>query len=173
MQVEKSGSEPMTKNETIIERKSDCELVITRTFNGPPEIVFDAWTQPELVLRWWAPRSFGLKLVSCQIDLRVGGEYRYVFALEGDQTMDFYGKYLEVQRPERLVWTNADAGDYVSTATFTGRGGKTILTLHERHCSKAALDEALASGANQGTCETLDQLDELLTSAPNLSGRPS
>jgi uncharacterized protein YndB with AHSA1/START domain len=169
MQVEKSGSEPMTKDQTIIERKSDCEIVMTRTFNGPPDVVFDAWTRPELVMRWWAPRSFGIKLVSCEIDLRAGGQYRYRFALEGDKTMDFYGTYVDVQRPTRLVWTNADAGDYVSTATFTGKAGKTILTLHEQHPSKACLDEALASGVYPGTCETFDQLDELLASTTKLS----
>jgi uncharacterized protein YndB with AHSA1/START domain len=164
MQVEENGSEPVTKNQTIIKRKSDCELVTTRTFNGPAEIVFDAWTKPELVMRWWAPRSFGMKLASCEIDLRVGGQYRYVFALDGHEPMEFYGTYLDVQRPTRLVWTNADAGDYVSTATFTEKAGKTLLTLHELHPCEAALDEALASGANQGTCESFDQLDEFLAS---------
>lgn len=169
MQVENNASESVTKNQTLIERKSDCELVITRTFNGPAEVVFDAWTKPALVMQWWAPRSFGIKLVSCEIDLRVGGQYRYVFAAEGDKTMDFYGTYLDVQRATRLVWTNADAGDYVSTATFTEESGKTTLTLHERHPSKASLDEALASGANEGNCETFDQLDELLASSAKLS----
>ena len=168
MHVEKSGSEPVTKNQTIVERKSDCELVTTRTFNGPAEVVFDAWTKSELVVRWWAPRSFGIKLVSCEIDLRVGGQYRYVFALEGHEPMPFYGTYLEVQRPTRLVWTNADSGDYVSTATFTEKAGKTLLVLHERHPSKAALDETLASGVTQGTCETFDQLDELLASTEKI-----
>jgi uncharacterized protein YndB with AHSA1/START domain len=164
MQVEKDGSEPETKNQTNVERRSDCELVVTRTFNGPAEVVFDARTKPELVVRWWAPRSFGIKLVSCEIDLRVGGQYRYVFAHEGNTPMEFYGTYMDVQRPTRLVWTNADAGDYVSTATFTERAGKTTLTLHERHPSKAALDEALASGVIQGSREAFDQLDELLAS---------
>ena len=167
MQVEKSGSEPVKKNQTTIERHSDCELVITRSFNGPAEVVFDAWTKPEVVMRWWAPRSFGIKFVSCEIDLRVGGQYRYVFALEGHEPMAFYGTWLEVQRPTRLAWTNADAGDYVSTATFTERAGKTTLTLHELHPSKASLDEALASGAYPG--ENFDQLDELLAGTGKIS----
>lgn len=167
MQVERRGSEPVTKNQTTIERKSDCELVIMRAFNGPLEVVFDAWTKPELVKRWWAPRSVGIELVSCEIDLRAGGQYRYVFALEDQKSMEFYGVYVEVQRPARLVWTNADADDYVSTATFTEKGGKTILTLHELYPSKAALDEALASGAYQG--ENFDQLDELLASGTKSS----
>lgn len=165
MQVEKNASEPATKNQTTIERTSDCELVLTRTFNGPAEVVFDAWTKPELVTRWWAPRAYGVKLVTCEIDLRVGGQYRYVFALEGHEPKEFYGTYLDVQRPTRLVWTNAETGDFVSTATFTEKAGKTVLTLHERHPSKAALDEALESGVVPGTCETFDQLDELLASA--------
>jgi len=150
------------KNQTTIERRSDCDLVVTRTFNGPAEVVFEAWTKPEFVLRWWAPRSVGIQLVSCEIDLRVGGRYRYVFAVGDDKTMDFYGTYVEVQRPMRLAWTNDDAGGYVSTATFTDEGGKTVLTLHERHLSKEALDEALASGACECMPETYDQLDELL-----------
>jgi uncharacterized protein YndB with AHSA1/START domain len=154
----------MTKNQTTIERKSDCELILNRTFNAPAEVVFDAWTKPELVVRWWAPRSFGVKLVTCEIDLRIGGTYRYVFALEGHPPMEFYGKWLDVQRPTRLVWTNADAGDAVTTATFTEQAGKTMLTLHERHPSKTALDEALASGVIEGTRETYDQLDEYLAS---------
>ncbi|MEY4508624.1 MAG: hypothetical protein RLZZ450_746 [Pseudomonadota bacterium] len=169
MQVEKNASESVTKNQTIVERKSDCELVITRTFNGPAEVVFDAWTKPALVTRWWAPRSFGIKLVTCEIDLRVGGQYRYVFALEGHKDMEFYGTYKDVQRPKRLVWTNADAGDSVSTATFTEKAGKTVLTLHELHSCKAALDESLASGWNEGTCESYDQLDELLASTAKVS----
>lgn len=162
MKVEKSGSEPVTKNQTTIERKSDNELVIKRTFNGPVEVVFDAWTKPEVVKRWWAPRSVGIELVSCEIDLRAGGQYRYVFALEGNKTMAFHGIYMDVQRPTRLVWTNADADDYVSTATFTETAGKTVLTLHEAYRTKAALEEALASGVYQG--ENFDQLDELLAS---------
>jgi uncharacterized protein YndB with AHSA1/START domain len=168
MQVEENGSEPVTKNQTVVERKSDCELVVTRTFNGPAEIVFDAWTKPELVMRWWAPRAFGITLVSCEIDLRVGGQYRYVFALEGHKPMEFHGTYMDVQRPTRLVWTNADAGDYLSTATFTEKDGKTTLTLHECHPTRAALDEALGSGVIEGTCETYDQLDELLASTPQI-----
>jgi uncharacterized protein YndB with AHSA1/START domain len=159
----------VTTNQSNVERKSDCELVLTRTFNGPAEIVFDAWTKPELVVRWWAPRSIGVKLVTCEIDLRVGGKYRYVFELEGHAPMEFYGIYLEVQRPTRLVWTNADAGDAVTTVTFSEKSGKTLLTLHERHPSKAALDAALASGVIEGTCETYNQLDEFLASVANVS----
>jgi uncharacterized protein YndB with AHSA1/START domain len=169
MQVEKNGSEIVTKNKTLVERRSDRELVVTRTFNGPAAIVFDAWTKPELVLRWWAPRSYGVKLVSCDIDLRVGGKYRYVFNLEGHKPMEFFGIYKEVERPTRLVWTNADAGDAISTATFTEKAGKTTLIMHELHPSKMALDEHLKSGVEQGTCETFDQLDELLASSPTTS----
>lgn len=167
MYVEKNAGEPMTKNQTTIERTSDTELVITRAFNGPVEFVFDAWTKPELVKRWWAPRNYGIELVSCEIDLRVGGQYRYTFAVEGKDPMHFYGTYLEVLRPTRLVWTNADASDYVSTATFLEQAGKTVLTLHERHPSKAALDEAFVSGSYDGV-PLFEQLDELIVSAAKL-----
>src|SRR5208283_4802568 len=104
-------SEPTPmKNRTTVERKSERELVITRTFNGPARIVFDAWTRPELLKRWWAPKSMGMSLLSCEVDLRVGGKYRFVFGLDGDasQTMAFFGRYLEVIPNARLVWTNEE-----------------------------------------------------------------
>ena len=73
-------SEPTPmKNRTTVERKSERELVVTRTFNGPARIVFEAWTKPELFKRWWAPKSLGMSLLSCEMDVRVGGRYRFVF----------------------------------------------------------------------------------------------
>src|SRR4051812_45810519 len=95
------------KNRTSVERKSDRELVVTRTFNAPARIAFDAWTKPELFKRWWAPKSFGLNMLSCEMDVRVGGGYRLVFAVGGDapKTMAFFGKYLDVVPHSRLVWS--------------------------------------------------------------------
>src|SRR3954452_20614863 len=93
------------KNRTTVERKSERELVVTRTINGPARIVFDAWTKPELFKRWWTPKSFPITLVSCDLDVRVGGTYRLEFAHEGSK-FEFSGRYIEVILPSRLVWTN-------------------------------------------------------------------
>src|SRR4026207_481251 len=104
-------SEPdPTKTRTTVERKSEREIVVTRTFNGPARIVFEAWTKPELFKRWWAPKSFGLTMVSCEMDVRVGGRYRleFVFGNDTSKPMAFFGKYLEVTPHSRLVWTNEE-----------------------------------------------------------------
>src|SRR5215510_374409 len=103
------------KNRTRVERKSELELVVTRTVNAPAHLVFEAWTKAELLRRWWVPKSFGLTLLSCEMDIRVGGQYRLVFPHE-DSTMKFFGTYLEVTPHSRLVWTNEE-GDYGKTVT--------------------------------------------------------
>jgi uncharacterized protein YndB with AHSA1/START domain len=150
------------KNRTTVERKSDRELVVTRTFDGPPRLVFEAWTKPELFKRWWVPKSAGLTLLSCEMDVRVGGGYRLVFRTDGPAPMAFFGRYIEVTPHARLVWTNDEGGDGgpVTTVTFEDKGGKTLLVMHELHPSKDALDAAL--GAYDAMPETFDQLDEFL-----------
>ena len=147
------------KNRTTVERKSEREVVVTRTFNGPARIVFEAWTQPELFKRWWMPKSMGMSLLSCEMDVRVGGKYRLVFG----QGVEFFGKYLEVIPNSRLVWTNDEGGDEgsVTTVTFEEKAGKTLLVMHELYPSKEALDAA-GTGAADATHETFQQLDELL-----------
>ena len=159
-------SEPTPmKNGTTVERKSERELVITRTFNGPARIVFEAWTKPELLKRWWASKSFGVTLLSCEADVRVGGKYRFVFGhAAAPQPMEFFGKYLEVTPHSRLVWTNEEGaeGGQVTTVTFEEKGGKTLLVMRDLYPSKKALDEAIASGSAAGMDETFEQLDELL-----------
>ena len=150
-------------NRTTVERKSERELVLTRTFNGPARIVFEAWTKSELLKRWWAPKSTGVPLLSCEADVRVGGRYRFVFGHGASETMAFFGRYLEVTPHSRLVWTNEESADgSVTTVTFEEKGGKTLLVMHELYPSKEALDAAMASGEKSGVSETLDQLDELL-----------
>jgi len=154
------------KNPTTVERKSECELVVTRTFNGPPHIVFEAWTKPELLKRWWTPKSFGISFVSCEADVRTGGTYRFVFSHPAsEQPMAFFGRYIEVTPHSRIVWTNEESADgAVSTVTFEEKGDTTLLVLHELYPSKQALDEAIASGST-GTGaagEQFEQLDELL-----------
>jgi uncharacterized protein YndB with AHSA1/START domain len=147
------------KNRTTVERRSDRELVVTRTFNGPARMVFEAWTKPELIKRWWVPKSLGVSLRSCEMDVRVGGKYRFVFEPDA---MAFFGTYLEVTPYSRLVWTNEESDDgAVTTVTFEEQDGKTLLAMHELYPSKEALDSA-GTGSADATVETFAQLDELL-----------
>ena len=151
------------KSRTTVERTSERELVVTRTFNGPARIVFEAWTRPELLKRWWAPKSTGVSLLSCEADVRVGGRYRFEFGHGASKPMAFFGRYIEVTPHSRLVWTNDESDDgAVTTVTFEEKGGKTLLVLHELYRSKEARDAALASGAYDGMGETFGQLDEVL-----------
>ena len=159
------------KNRTTVERKSERELVVTRTFNGPARIVFEAWTQPELLKRWWAPKSTGVSLLSCEADVRVGGRYRFEFGHGASERMVFFGRYIEVTPYSRLVWTNDESGDgAVTTVTFEEKGGKTLLVMHELYPSKEALDGAIA-GMEGGMSESFAQLDELLVTLGASVGR--
>ena len=154
-----SEATPM-KNRTTVERKSEREVVVTRTFNAPTRIVFKAWTRPELFKQWWVPKSMGMFLRSCEMDVRVGGKYRLEFEPDA---MAFFGTYLEVTPHSRLVWTNEEGGEGgpVTAVTFEDMGGKTLLVLHELYPSKEALDGAIA-GMEDGMPEQFEQLDELL-----------
>jgi uncharacterized protein YndB with AHSA1/START domain len=160
----KQTSEQLQRPITTMDRGSERELVVTRTFNGPARIVFDAWTKPELLMKWWAPKSFGITFISCEADVRAGGTYRFVFGHPAsDQPVAFVGRYLEVEPPKRLVWTNEESDEGpVTTVTFEERDGKTHLVLHDLYPSKAALDEAMASGSISGYPEQFDELDKLL-----------
>ncbi len=161
MDARKESDVTSAKGRTQVERKSDCELVVSRTFDAPARIVFEAWTQPELMKQWWVPKSMGMELLSCEQDVRVGGAYRFVFRHGASGSMAFHGKYLEVVPPSRLVWTNEESDDGpVTTVTFEEKGGKTLLVMHERHPSKEAFEAN--AGAADGLSESFDQLDELL-----------
>jgi uncharacterized protein YndB with AHSA1/START domain len=152
-------------NRTTAERKSEREFVVTRTFNGPAHLVFEAWTKPELLKRWWAPKSFEISFLSCEADVRTGGAYRFVFShASSEQPMAFFGKYIEVIPNTRLVWTNDEGGGggVVTTVTFEERGRETLVVMHDLHPSKEALDGAIASGSTGGAGESFTQLDELL-----------
>ena len=157
-----------TKNRSTVERKSERELVVKRTINGPARIVFEAFARPELFKQWWVPKSFGLTLLSCELDVRVGGRYRLVFSHQGSE-MAFFGRYIEVTPHSRLVWTNdeGDDGGAVTTVSFEERDGKTLVVLHDLYPSKEALE---ASGSMDAMDETLDQLAELVVSLGGSSG---
>ena len=151
------------KNRTTVERKSDREVVVTRTIDGPARIVFEAFTRAELLRRWWVPRSMGMTLLSCEVDARVGGKYRLEFDIGGAEPAAFFGTYVEVEPYSRLAWTNDEGGEggSVTTVTFEETGGKTLVVLHESYPTKEALDAA-GTGAADAMVETFDQLDELL-----------
>jgi uncharacterized protein YndB with AHSA1/START domain len=170
-----AASDPTSgKQPTTVERKSERELVVTRTFNAPARIVFEAWTKPELLMRWWAPKSFGVTFLSCETDVRAGGTYRFVFGHPAsEQPMEFFGRYIEVTPHTRLVWTNDEDGDggAVTTVTFEERDGETRVVLHDLYPSKEALDGAIASGSTGGFGETFAQLDELLVTLGRSAGR--
>ncbi|HET7471601.1 MAG TPA: SRPBCC domain-containing protein [Candidatus Limnocylindrales bacterium] len=153
-----------THEPTTMDRTSERELVVTRTIDGPAHLVFDAWTQPELLKRWWVPRSVPITLLSVELDVRVGGTYRLVFQVDPTTTMAFFGRYLEVDPPSRLVWTNeeGDGDAVVTTVTFAEEGNRTRLVVHDLYPSKDALDDAIASESIPGWAEMLDQLDGLL-----------
>ena len=151
-------------SQTTVERTSDRELVASRTFAGPARIVFEAWTKPELIMRWWAPKSFGMTFLSCETDVRTGGSYRFVFAHpDFAQPMAFFGRYVEVMPPSRLVWTNEeDEEGAVTTVTFEEKDGQTRVVVHDLYPSKQALDGAIASGSTGAWPEQFEALDALL-----------
>ena len=162
--VARNGNEAApAKNRTTSERKSEREMVITRIFDAPPHLVFEAWTTPELFRQWWVPKSSGATLLSCEQDVRVGGGYRLEFAHpKATAPMAFFGRYLEVVPNARLVWTNEESENgAVTTVTFEEQGGKTLLVMSELYPSKEALDVAI-EGMDEAMPETFEQLDEFL-----------
>ena len=162
MDAKQTGDPAALTHRTTVERRSGRELVVTRSFNAPARIVFEAWTRPELLQRWWAPKSTGWALVSCATDVRAGGGYRFEFGNGTDAPMTFFGRYLEVTPNSRLVWTNEEAADgAVTTLTFEETAGRTRVVMHELYPSTEALD-AVLTGMEGGMPESFAQLDELL-----------
>jgi uncharacterized protein YndB with AHSA1/START domain len=162
-----SESENVSKPGTQVERASERELILRRVFRARPRTVFDAMTRPELVKRWWAPRSLGVVLFAYEAEIRVGGSYRYTFGHPGQPPMAFSGVYKEVVPGARLVYTQIfepmrDAGEGLITATFEAHEGGTLLVQRELYPSKDVLDGAIASGMERGMRETLEQLAALL-----------
>lgn len=146
---------------SVVQRVSDREITVTRLFDAPPRIVFKAWSDPDLFKRWWAPKSMGIPLRSVEMDVRTGGTYRLEFGHDAENTFAFFGKYIEVVPPERIVWTNEEGEDGgISTVTFLEKGGKTLLTYSETYPSSEALEASL--GGLDGAPEQFAQLDELL-----------
>lgn len=159
----------MNLHKTTLDRTSDTEILIVRTFRAPPQLLYRAWTQPEHVRRWWAPQSRGASVVECSADLRPGGGYRYVLQ-HGDQQFAFAGEYRELNGPNSLVYTQRFEpvlgepmpGEALITITFEAQGELTRLVARERYPSKEVLDGVLASGMEEGMRETYEQLDALV-----------
>ena len=172
MNVRRESEPAPMKNAITVERTSERELTVTRIFNAPARLVFEAWTKPELFMRWWAPKSSGMSLLSCEMDVRAGGGYRLEFGHPAsEQPMAFFGKYIEVKPHARLVWTNEESAEgAVTTVTFEEKGGKTLLVFHELYPSKEALDGAI-EGMEGGMPEQFEQLDELLVTLGASAGR--
>jgi uncharacterized protein YndB with AHSA1/START domain len=156
-------------NATTVERRSDREPVVTRTVNGPARLVFEAWTWPELFQRWWAPTSFKVTLISYEADVRTGGSYRLVMGhTSSERPMSFFGRFIEVVPTSRLAWTNVEGDEEgsVTTVTFEGSGGATLVVVSDLYPSKEALDDAIASGRTSGWGEQFEQLDALVITLP-------
>ena len=149
---------------TMIERRSERELVVTRTFDAPARIVFEAWARPELFLRWWIPKASGVTLVSSSMDIRTGGTYRLELDHpSSEQPMAFFGTYEEVTPPSQMVWTNEESpAGAVTTVTFAEKDGRTLVVLTDRYPSKEALDAAIASDSTGGFDEQFGELDAIL-----------
>jgi uncharacterized protein YndB with AHSA1/START domain len=159
------------RRDTTTSRPSDRELVVTRRFDSPARLVYQAWTTPELLMRWWAPKSFGINLVSCEVDARPGGAYRFVFSVPGsDQPVPFFGRYLEAKPYARLVWTNEESAEgSVTTLTLEEKDGVTLLVLRDLYPSKQALDDAIASESIGAFGEQFDELDRVLAGQKSAS----
>ena len=161
-----NGQPQQAENPTTVERKSEREIVVTRTFDRPAQAVFEAWTRPDLFKLWWAPKSMGAVLSACEIDARTGGGYRMTFGGDGSEPAIFFGKYLEVTPPSRLVWTNDESDDGpVTTVSFEDQGGRTLLALSELYRSAESVPET--AGTQTMMSEQFAQLDELLASTPS------
>jgi uncharacterized protein YndB with AHSA1/START domain len=155
------------KRHTSVERASDREVLVRRTIRGPARLVFEAWSKPELIMRWWTPKSIGISFVSCEADVRTGGTYRFVFRHpDFEQPMAFFGRYIEVIPNAKIVWTNEESGEEgsVTTLTLEERGEETLLVIRDVYPTKEAADEAIQSGGIGGFSEQFDQLEELLAS---------
>jgi uncharacterized protein YndB with AHSA1/START domain len=159
------GSEGGATSRTLVERRGERELVVTRWFDAPAHLVFEAWSNPQLFQRWWVPKSMGMMLHACEMDVRTGGTYRLNFG-EG---MDFFGRYVEVTPPSLIAWTNEEGDGSVTTVTFEEHDGRTLLVMTELFPSAEALDAE--GGAADATHETFRQLDDLLATQPQCALR--
>ena len=145
---------------------TDDQILITREFDAPKHLVYKAWTTPELVERWWHANRGEVTLV--EIDLRVGGTWRYVMVADGGFEVGFHGEYREIVPNERLVSTEVyegmPDGEALDTLTFTEVDGRTLLTLLVQHTSKDHRDAHINSGMEDGMQDAMDILEQIAVS---------
>jgi len=158
-----------------ISTPSDRELAMTRVFDAPRSMVFDAWTKPELLKRWLGVFG-GWTFAVCEVDLRVGGKYRFVWRGKDGNEMAMGGVYREIVRPERIVCTEKFddpwyEGDAIDTTTFVERAGKTTMTTTVLYGSKEIRDAVLKSPMESGVAKSYDKLAEVLAAMPARSGK--
>jgi uncharacterized protein YndB with AHSA1/START domain len=158
----------MSTETLLITTPSDREIVLTRVFDAPRRLVFDCFTKPELLKRWGlGPRDW--TLIGCEIDLRVGGEWRFIMTSTGGQEMIMCGVYRDIAAPERFVQTErfekpALPGETLNTYTFAENDGKTTLAITVLCASKELRDNVLKSGMEGGASTSYERLAELLPS---------
>lgn len=161
MTIDRTGSAEVTL-------PSDRKILIERKFDAPAELVFEVWTTPEHVRNWWGWETDPMTV--CEIDLRVGGRWRFVTVNEDYGEVDFYGEYLEIDRPQRLVSTEAFApypdSPAVNTLTLQENDGVTTMTILVEYPSKEARDATIASGMESGLQHSLDRADKVLATLP-------
>ena len=149
---------------------SEREIAMTRVFDAPRSLVFDAWTKPELLRRWLGVRG-GWTFAVCEVDLKVGGSYRFVWRGPDGSEMAMGGVYREIVRPERLVATEKFdepwyEGEALDTMVFVEHGGKTTATTTVLYASREVRDAVLKSPMDRGVSESYEKLDEVLASTP-------
>jgi uncharacterized protein YndB with AHSA1/START domain len=144
----------------------DEQILITREFDAPKHLVYKAWTTPELVKRWWSGNRGETTIV--EIDLRVGGAWRYVMVTDGGFEVAFHGEYREVVSNERIVSTEVyegmPEGEALNTVTFDESDGRTTLTILVQHASKETRDAHIESGMETGMQEAMDKLEQIASS---------
>lgn len=150
-----------------VKTPSACEVVLTRVFDAPRQMVFDAFSKPELLKRWFGPR--GWTLTTCEVDLRIGGGFRFILRGPEGREMGMRGVYKEILRPERSVhmesFDDFPGVESQVTAVFAEHQGKTTFTATVLYPSQQVRDAVIASGMEHGAAESYDRLAELLASA--------
>jgi len=150
----------------VVTLPTDTQILITREFDAPRHLVYKAWTTPEFIKRWWSGDRGEVTIVD--VELRVGGRWRYVMAANGGFEVAFHGEYREIVPNERIVWTEIYEGmpeaEAVTTTTFTERDGRTSVTVLVQHASQEYRDAHINSGMEDGLQEAMDHLEQVALS---------
>jgi uncharacterized protein YndB with AHSA1/START domain len=155
-----------SSNQAVVTLPSDTQILITREFDAPKHLVYKAWTTPELIKRWWSGDRG--EVTSAEVDLRVGGGWRYIMTANGGFEVAFHGEYLEIVPNERIVLTEVFEGfpeaGAVDTLTFTEKDGRTTLAILVQHETKEHRDAHINSGMEDGMQESMAALEQVAQS---------